>query len=196
MSMRLKFGTIPVALLIACCNPSPLPSESLVGAQKLPSASDLQKETLIIARMGGEDGEELLNVKLRPDNTVLVEHSRRGDDRPLEQELLRPSAQAAEEVRHMLWRLRPEDSAPAQKTVPLGCSYVYDAGWDWSVVFWNPRKPAELPTFTLPYPEYCQPAAYKKARELIVDSLSALPSSEVVKHFPSGRLHPTGTYSP
>ena len=94
-------------------------------------------------------------------------------------------------MRRMLWRLRPDDGAPAQKTVPIGCEYVYDAGFDWAVAFAREDKPANFLQFSLPYPRYCKTPAYAEARALITVVVGALPHSNVIEQFP-----PVGTHSP
>jgi len=156
---------------------------------------------IVIARMGGRDANDLLNIELWPDNTVVAAHYRQADrdyhQATLAREKLQASAQVVKRLRETFWRVRPEDHASAQNSVPLGCHYVYDAGFDWEVVFVRPDKPAgsQLLEFVLPYPEYCQSAAAAKARTLINDAIQALPRSNVIQQFPSGRYHPLGTYS-
>jgi hypothetical protein len=184
------------ALAVAGCHRASEPPKSLVGATKLPSPADLQKETIIIARMGGKDANDQLNIEVRPTDQVVAAHYRGRDRALVAQESLHVSAQQAESLRRMLWRLRPDDGAPAQKTIPLGCHYVYDAGFDWAVAYLREDKPANFLEFTLPYPEYCNTPAYAEARELIGAVVGALPRSDVVQRFPPGKLHPLGTYSP
>lgn len=197
--MRLDVGAIGVsaALALAGCNRADEPRTSLVGATKLPSPADLRKETIIVARMGGKDAEDLLNIEIQPTNKVVAAHYR-GNDRttPVAEETSQVSASEAEYLRRMLWRLRPDDGAPTQKTIPIGCHYVYDAGWEWAVVYVREDRPADMLEFTLPYPEYCKTSAYSDAQQLIGKVLRALPRSDVVERFPPGRYHPLGTYSP
>jgi hypothetical protein len=183
------------AFALAGCQRAAAPAKSLVGATKIPTSADLNKETIIIARMGGKDAEDTLNIEIRPTNQVVAAHYRGQDKRPVAQDNLSVSAGQAERLRQMLWRLRPDDGAPAQKTIPLGCNYVYDAGFDWAVAYVREDRPADLVQFTLPYPEYCRTAAYTEARELIGAVVGALPRSTVVQRFPTGRFHPLGTYS-
>jgi len=165
--------------------------KTLVGATKLPSSAELHKETIVIARMGGEDAKDLLNIEVRPTNEVVVAHYRGHDKALVAQESLKVSVQDAERMRRMLWRLRPDDGAPAQKTVPIGCEYVYDAGFDWAVAFAREDKPANFLQFSLPYPRYCKTPAYAEARALITVVVGALPHSNVIEQFP-----PVGTHSP
>jgi hypothetical protein len=166
---------------------------SLVGATKLPSSAELRKETLIIARMGGKGADDLLNIEIRPTNEVIAAHYRSPDkSKPIAQEKLNVSADEAERLRGLLWRLRPD----AAQTTPVGCDWVYDAGFDWAVVYVREDRPANMLTFTLPYPEYCKTRDYAEARELIEAVVKALPRSNVIQRFPPGKYHPLGTYSP
>jgi hypothetical protein len=146
--------------------------------------------------MGGPDAKDLLNVEIRPTNEVVTAHYRGPDKTLVAQENLKVSAQEVERLRQMLWRLRPDDGAPAQKTVPVGCHYVYDAGFDWAVDYVREDRPARFLEFTLPYSGYCKTPAYAEARQLIDDVLAALPRSDVVQRFPPGTYHPPSTYSP
>jgi hypothetical protein len=146
--------------------------------------------------MGGKDAEDLLNVAILPTNEVVAAHYRGPHKTPITQENLKVSAQDVERLRQMLWRLRPDDGAPAEKTVPVGFPYVYDAGFDWAVTYMREDKPANFIEFTLPYSGYCKTPAYTEARQLIAGVLGALPRSNVVQQFPPGSYHPLGTYSP
>ncbi len=170
--------------------------QSLVGAKNLPSMADLHKETIALARMGGKDAKDTLTIEIRPTDEVVVSHSRGQDKAPLAQETGHLSGVKAESIRRRLWRLRPDDGAPAQNTIPLGCHYVYDAGYDWAVAYVRKDKPANFAMFTLPYAEYCNTPAYAEARDLIRAVVAALPHSNVIQQFPSGRFHPVATYSP
>ena len=183
--------------ILSGCNRTPERLTSLVGATKVPSPEELQKETIIIARVGGKGGKDLLNIELRPTDSVEAVHYR-GDDRtkPVAQVTLQVSASEAQRLRRMLWRLRPDDGAPAQKTVPVGCDYIYDASGDWSIAYVGNERPADLNQFTLPYAENCKSTAYDEAQRLIGQVLAALPRSALVEQFPPGRLHPLATYRP
>jgi hypothetical protein len=184
------------ALAFTGCHRTSEEPKTLVGATKLPSSADLHKETIIIARMGGKDAKDLLNIEVRPTNQVVAAHYGGHHKTLVAQESLKVSVQDAEAMRRMLWRLRPDDGAPAQKTVPVGCHYIYDAGFDWAVVYVPDDKPANYLAFSLPYPEYCKAPAYMEARALITAIVGALPRSSVVERFPPGRFHPAATYSP
>lgn len=181
--------------LISCERRAVEPAQSLVGSKSLPSLADLHKETIALARMGGKDGKDTLTIEIRPTNEIVVSHFRGQDKTPVAQETGHLSGQQGESIRRMLWRVRPDYGAPAQKTIPLGCHYVYDAGYDWAVAYVRGDKPANFVIFTLPYREYCQTAAYAQARDLIGAVLGALPRSNVIQGFPPGRFHPLGTYS-
>jgi len=184
------------ALALTGCDRTAEPPKSLVGATRLPSSADLHKETIIIARKGGQDWNELLNIEIRPTNQVVAAHYHGEDKTPVAQESLKVSVQDAEQMRRVLWRLRPDDGAPAEKTVPVGCRYVDDAGFDWGVMYWREDKPANFLEFSLPYPEFCKAPAYREARALITAVVGALPRSNVVERFPPGRYRPAATDLP
>jgi hypothetical protein len=183
-------------LALGCCNRAPARLPSLVGATKLPAPADLHKEVIVLARVGGSDAKDLLNIEIRPNNQVIADHYRGRDKPPVAHEDLHVSAQDVERLRRMLWRLRPDDGAPAEKAIPLGCHYVDDAGEEWQIGYARRDRPAHLELFELPYAEYCRSRAYIQARQLIADTINALPHSKVIEQFPSGRFHPLGTYSP
>src|SRR4051794_14544489 len=105
--MRLGMSFLAIALL-GCQRASEMPT-SLVGATIRPSSAELHKETLIIARMGGDNWNDLLNVEIWPSNRVVAAHYR-GQDRstPVAHEDLPMREADIERVRQMLWRLRPD----------------------------------------------------------------------------------------
>jgi hypothetical protein len=187
--MRSMF--VLAVLALVSCDRSPEPSLSLVGARAVTSAEELHKETLIITRSGGTDWGDLLNVEILPSDQIVVSHYRGGDQQtPIARENLRMPAADAEKVRRMLRRLRPDSDAPASKTVPLGCDYVYDAGFEWGVAYYHPDRPADLRLFGLPAAGSCNPSAYAEAMGVITTSMRSLPRSRVIEQFPSGRTAP------
>ena len=196
--MRYRAAAITASAMLALvgCHRASEPPKSLVGSKNLPTFADLRKETILLARMGGQDAGDTLNIEIRPTNQVVVLHTRGANRRLVAQENFSVSANQAERLRQMLWRLRPDKGAPAQKTIPLGCNYVHDAGFDWAVAYVREDQPKDLLEFTLPYPDYCKTAAYAEAQELITAVIAALPPSAVVQRFPAGRFEPLGTYSP
>lgn len=184
----MRLTPIILGLAIAGCDRSPDGSSSLVGASAVTSAEELHKETLIITRSGEEDWNDLLNVEVLPSDQIIVSHYRgRGDSqRTVARETLRMRAADVEKVRQMLWRLRPDPGAPATKTIPVGCDYVYDAGSEWGVAYYHPDRPAELILFGLPAAASCTPSAYANALAVITTSMGSLPRSRVIEQFPSG----------
>lgn len=175
--------------LTSCHRSSEVPS--LVGAKNLPSCAELHKETLFIAREGGANWKELLNIEIWPSNRVIAAHYRGQDQTtPIARENLRMSATDIERVRRMLWRLRPDDGAPAQKTVPVGCTYIYDTGYEWSVGYVRQDQPTKLLQFSLPSPDQCESAAYAEAQKVVAAAMRALPASRVIEQFPTGRANP------
>jgi hypothetical protein len=197
--MRLGVGALIgiFALGLGSCDRASHQPVSLVGATRLPSLADLRKETIVLAREGGTDGKEVLNIEILPGGEVVTARYRRPDMKnPVAKEQLQLSSEDVGRLRLMLWRLRPDGAAPADKTIPLGCRYVFDAGSEWDVAYVREDRPDELIMFSLPHREYCKTPAYAEARELIGAFLKALPSADLVERFPAGRSYPLGTYSP
>src|SRR3954453_16720523 len=105
--MRLGMSLLAIALL-NCQRASETPT-SLVGATIQPSAAELDKETIIIARMGGENWNDLLTIEIWPSNRVVAAHYRGQDmSTPVAREVLPMREADIERVRQMLWRLRPD----------------------------------------------------------------------------------------
>jgi len=62
-------------LCASCGDEGIAPSQSLVGAKELPSASALARESFYITRGGGAYGGDFLTYEWRPDNSLLVTHT-------------------------------------------------------------------------------------------------------------------------
>ena len=187
----MRLGPLILAATLLGCQRSSPQQPSLVGASKLPTSMELHKETLIIARMGGQDWKDQLNIEIWPSDRIVVAHYDEQDrNTPVAHEDLQMPAADVERIRQMLWRLRPDDGAPAQKTVPIGCTFIYDAGFDWAVAYVRSDRPASLLQFTLPDPKDCKSSAYSEAEKIIGAALRALPHSKVLEQFEAGRKHP------
>lgn len=196
MSVRCNIVICAALMLVTGCKAAPEPISSLVGATKLPSPADLEKEVIVLARVGGNDGEDLLNIEIHPTGDLLVSHTRNRAERPIAEERLHLSPLQLQRLRTKLWRLRPDNGAPADKSVPVGCRWVYDVGEDWQLGFVREDRPEDLVIFALPYPQYCRSRAYVEARQLIAEVTRDLPASKVIQRFPPGRFQALGAYFP
>src|SRR4051794_38895721 len=100
------------ALLLASCEQSAIdPSQSVVGAKKLPSAKVLSREIIYITRGYGTYGPGNLSFEFRPDDelTVTLSHVDRNTFKEVidSKETLHLSSTAAADTRRALWRVRP-----------------------------------------------------------------------------------------
>src|SRR5687767_5138502 len=103
---------LAVPLLCVSCSDAAIgPSQSLVGAKELPSATALAREAFYITRGGGAYGGDALAYEWRPDNALLVTHTFSDGHGAGEvvrgKETLHVAPEVAAEVRQLLWRVRP-----------------------------------------------------------------------------------------
>lgn len=128
----------PLLLCISCQRSAIDPSQSLVGARKLPPADVLSREFIEMDRMFGDPGPRLI-LQLSADDSLTVTLTD-WDRKQLKQfivgkQLLRLSRDTAGTARRLLWRVRPENLAGmASSTQPIGCS---------------PPPPDETPDYTV-----------------------------------------------
>ena len=188
MSLRLSLLVLGAAALTSCDRMGFGNSKSLVGARDLPAQEVLDKETIVIVQAAGERGEHLLNVELSPDDRVTATHTFgtgqvRRDERVIAKDSFGLRADTADDIRQMLWRLRPDTDAAADNTVPLGCHYIFDAAYETQIAYATPARPV-LPIFALPYVRDCQSESATEARALIAKSLRAFRDSKVITSFP------------
>lgn len=183
-------------ILVTGCKPEPEPNSSLVGATELPAFADLEKETIVLARSHENDGNDLLSIELNPTGDLLVSHYRREgrplppdfEDRLIADERLRISPLQLQRLRNKLWRLRPDDGAGVNQSIPVGCHWVYDGGEDWQLFFFRKERPEDAVIASLPYPRQCSSRAYVEARQLLAEVTRNLPASEILARFLPGRL--------
>ena len=186
------FISMFAALLIgACAQPAVKSSESLVGAEALPSAHDLSREIIQINRGFGQISEGFLSYELKADGKLVVTHEDRKVKKIVGTETFQLSGPVADQARHMLWRVRPARlEGIEQDARPLGCERQgpHDFG-ELAVVFINEGKNAgvdddQVGIFELPSPDSCNTRHASESRRLLERVLKSFPASRVATEFP------------
>jgi hypothetical protein len=203
MKLAVRFSVlVTVSLLCVSCERAAIePSQSLVGATKLPSANALSRETLYIVRDGDTWPLERLSYEWRPDDSLTVTHSvlDRKAPRPVVkgEEILRLSPEVAAQARRLLWRVRPANLEGVEwLTRPTGCVQrgPHDFG-DITVGFIaeGPKPGVEddrVGIFDLPYPESFYNRQAVEARKVVHGALQLFPPSKVAAGFEQSLKQP------
>jgi hypothetical protein len=182
---------VVVSLLGVSCGRAAIePSQSLVGANDLPSPRVLSREIVQINR--GVGGPHFLSYELRPDNTLAITLSERGvkGEAVRGKETFNLSSELAEHTRRMLWRVRPAKLQGIEyETRPVGCEPrgPHDFG-ELVVVFINEGdqvgiKDDHVGVFALPHVDSCRTKDAEEARQLLRQVSDALPESRVAAEF-------------
>ena len=182
--------------LSACGDRAALkPSESLVGAENLPTAKVLSREIIHIngglGRWPGDPGS--LEYDLGPDSSLSVTHrkiDKDGNQAVVGREMFRLSSAAAADARRALWRLRPETLQGIQAEArPIGCRPPDPDSFP--EFFVNFISEGPKPGFAddkfgivlVPHKEDCRSAQGGEARELVQSVLQSFPPSKVAGDF-------------
>ena len=186
---------LTVSVLCASCNDAAIePSQSLVGATKLPSATALARETVYISRGGSAYGGDTLSYEWRPDNSLLVKHTYsdgRGTGEVVRgQETLHVSPEGAAHARQLLSRVRPSElEGVEQDARPMGCKRrgPHDFG-EVTIGFVNEGDASgieddQVGIFNLPTAESCSTQTAVEARAVVRGALRLLPKSKVAAAF-------------
>lgn len=179
------------SLLCASCQRSAIePSQSLVGAKRLPSAQVLSRETILINRGFGTLTPGHLTYELRPDDALAVTFYAKDWATVLASELFHLPSRNAAEARQKLWRLRPAtlrgiewEKAPAECPPPPTDTFP-----ETTVAFIaeGPKPGVEddhIGLTGLPNPSICNTRGAAEARALVGDVLRSLPTSKVAIDF-------------
>ncbi len=191
MKTRFRYAAIAALLVLIGCERAAIrSSESLVGAEQLPSITELRRETIHIVRHSGDEGldSHLLIYELRPDDALTVSHVVRPvrpgdvDEFNRGEERFQISAATADRLRHMLWRVRPERLEGLEYVaIPSGCQYHLHDWGEVNVAFIGPDE--EVGAFMLPDHRNCDTPAAVEARSMIQAVFQALPQSSVANAF-------------
>jgi hypothetical protein len=187
-------ATVAMLLTSACGRPVLNSSESLVGAQELPSVDDLSREIIQINSGFGDGSMGFLSYELRPDGTLAVTYEARHRDKVVGSETFRLAPEVAMRARRMLWRLRPTSlegqGLTRDEIRPVGCQRQgpHDFG-EYAVVFIDEGEKREieddrLGAFELPTPESCNTPTASEARQVVGRVLQSFPYSRVAAAFP------------
>lgn len=175
---------------VSCGDAAIAPSQSLVGAKELRSASVLAGETFYITRGGGAYGGDALSYERRPDNSLLVTHTFSDGGGTGEvvrgKETLHIAPEVAAEARQLLWRVRPAKlEGVEQDARPTGCERQgpHDFG-EVTVGFVNEGEARgieddQVGIFALPSADSCNTPAAVEARAVVRRALQLLPRSRV-----------------
>ena len=187
-------ATVAASFLSASCQPPGAEStQSLVGADRLPSPAELSREMIQIHRGYGPVREEVLSYELPPDDTLTVTLSDKRRDKVLGKESFRLASGNAGDARRRLWRLRPAklEGVGADEARPSGCGRrgLDDFG-ELAVIFVNPgREPGfeddRIGIFELPDPHSCSTPQAREARRVVRQVMDLLPPSKVAAGFES-----------
>jgi hypothetical protein len=181
-------------LCVSCGDPATAPSHSLVGAEELPAATELARETFYITRGGGAYGGDALTYEWRPNNSLFVTHTfsdGRGTGEVVRgKETLRIAPEVAAEVRQLLWRVRPAKlEGVEQDARPIGCERQgpHDFG-EVTVGFVNEGNSRgidddQVGIFALPTADSCNTSAAVEARAIVRRALQLLPRSKVASNY-------------
>jgi hypothetical protein len=181
-------------LCVSCEGGAIEPSQSLVGAERLPSAKALAREILYIARGGGPDGGDALSYEWHPDDLLTVTHTFSDEGGAGEivkgKDILRLAPDVAAEARRLLWRVRPASlEGVGQDARPAGCRRrgPHDFG---EVIVGFIDKGDEADTgddrvgiFQLPTRESCNTPAAIEARKVVWRALQLFPRSRAAMRY-------------
>jgi len=180
---------VVAAWAVASCGQSSFDaSESLVGAKRLPSLTELHRETIQINRDTELDGRHhFLSFELRPDNSLSVTHSLDGYDGNdlVGKETFQLPPDVADGARKTLWRFRPGSLQGVEDlTFPVGCRPPIDSGMEVAAAFFG-KSPiqGDIGIFALPYA--CKEGQAAVARGALGRMMQSLPASKVAAAFPS-----------
>lgn len=193
--LRTALPLLITSLLCTSCKDAAIsPSQSLVGANDIPSATALAGETLYISRGGGPYGGDTLSYEWRPDNSLLVRHTisdGRGTGEVVRgQETLHVAPEAAAQARQLLWRVRPAElEGVEQDARPTGCERRGPHDFGKVTVGFVIEGDASgiedglVGIFNLPTAESCNTPAAVEARAVVQRALQLLLRSKVAAAF-------------
>jgi hypothetical protein len=178
---------LTATLLMGACGRSPLAGpQSLVGAKSLPSARELSAEAVQINRRGGPREGHMLTYDLSPSNSLTVAHTvdELGGAKTLATATFHLTPEAANKLRTMLWRVRPERLTGIEGiTLPTGCTIVIDASPQANVVFADAKQ--RLGISSIPREGDCDTPQARQARQLVSGVLASLPGRNLAAQFPN-----------
>jgi len=186
-------------LLTTGCDRSAIdPSQSLVGAEQLPSARVLSREIIQINRGFGSTATGLLTYELQPDDTLTVTLTHRDRDSSKEvtdgRETFHRSSNIASQARYALWRLRPETLQGLEwVTRPADCPPPPTDTFPESAVAFIAEGPEpgvkddHIAVVDVPYLSSCKTRQSVEAHNVVQRVLQSFPSSRVAAEYDQRR---------
>jgi hypothetical protein len=191
MASPARIALLFSALLCASCDRSAIsPSQSLVGAKSLPSASELSKEAIEINKGFGDISLGFLSYELKPDNSLTVTLTARNREVIVGKDEFHLSANIAADARRMLWQVRPEKLEGIDwETRPIACHRQYDHDFGELAVVFRSDEPkagsshSRIGVFVLPGLDSCRSLAAMQARKLLERVIQSFPPSKLPSEF-------------
>ena len=192
--MRRLFTEFPSGMLSAvalgllatsCTNPAVKAEDRLVGGTTLPSVETLSREKIEINRgFGGEGfGEHFLSYELASNNSLVVTHTFRPEDKVIGREAFVLPPDVAMKARKQLWRVRPDKLEGVETEVrPSDClrRWVHDSP---EIAVGFAASDEMYGGFDLPLSASCDSPAAKAARRMLYEVLKSFPRSKVADNF-------------
>ncbi|HEV7343100.1 MAG TPA: hypothetical protein VGN68_15850 [Sphingopyxis sp.] len=184
--LRATGSVVALGLLAtACANQAVKVEDRLVDGTSLPSEEMLSREKIEINQgFGGEGfGEHFLSYELASNNSLVVTHTFRPEDKVIGDEVFVVSPYVAMKARKQLWRVRPDALENIGSEVrPSGCLPRWDHETPEIAVGFGSSNEM-FGTFFLPRPASCDTPAAKAARQMLNDVLKSFPRSKVAETF-------------
>lgn len=183
---RAMLSAVALGLLATSCTRQAVKAEDrLVDGTELPAERMLSREKIEINQgFGGEGfGEHFLSYELASNNSLVVTHTFRPEDKVIGKEVFVLPPDIAMKARKQLWRVRPDKLEGIETDVrPSGCvrQWVHDPP-DIAVGF--AVSDEMYGVFGLPRPVSCDTPTAKAARRMLDDVLKIFPRSKVAETF-------------
>lgn len=194
---RAMLSAVAMGLLAtSCTNQAVKVKDRLVDGTELPSEEMLLREKIEINQgFGGEGfGEHFLSYELASNNSLIVTHTFRPEDKVIGTEVFVLRPDVAMKARKQLWRVRPDKLEGIETDVrPSGClrRWVHDSP-EIAVGFIASDEMHGV--FDLPRPVSCDTPAAKAARRMLHDVLTSFPRSKVAETFIKQRDRMTASH--
>jgi len=146
----------------------------------------LSTEAIQINRRGGPLRDHMLTYDLSPSNSLTVAHTvdQLGGAKTLATATFHLTPEAANRVRTVLWRVRPERLTGIQNiTLPTGCTVVVDASPQANVVFADAKQ--RLGISSIPSERVCDTPQARQARQLVSGVVAFFPGRSLAAEFPN-----------
>jgi len=183
---RAMLSAVALGLSATSCTNQAVNAESrLVDGTELPSEEMLLREKIEINQgFGGEGfGEHFLSYELASNNSLVVTHTFRPEDKVIGKEAFVLPPDVAMKARKQLWRVRPDKLEGIETEVrPSGCVRRWDHDSpDIAVGF--AVSDEIYGVFGLPRPASCDTPTAKAARRMLHEVLKIFPRSKVAETF-------------